>query len=356
MPFTQPTRAEILEQIKADIRFELGVDPLRRSTEYAMARAVTGQSKSQYAFLRWIFRQCFADSADPDNFWRWARIFGIDQKAAEPWQGLVLFTGTDTTVIPALTQIVRSDGATYETDEEHEIGEDVSGEILIPCTAVADSAGSAANNDDGQPLTLVTPISGVDNDCTVDSTTHTGADIEDPEDGLVRLLVRLRTPPSGGGPGDYVRWALEVDGVTRAWEFPLLEGPNSVSVAFVRDDDGTGSAIIPDAGERAAVLAYLQSKAPITVDVKVITLTALTVDVEVTDLNPDTAEVLNAIETSLQDFFVREAEPGATLVLSQISAAISAATGEISHILTDPVADVVADTDQIPILGTVTSV
>jgi uncharacterized phage protein gp47/JayE len=356
MPLTQPTRAEILEQIKADMRIELGSDPLRRSPEYALARAEMGQSKNQYSFLAKIFRQCFADSADAEYFWRWARIFGIDQKAPTPWQGIVLFTGVDGTVIPALTQIVRSDGATYETDVEHEIGEDVSGEIEIACTAIADDYGTEANNDDGQPLSIVTPILDVDNECTVVETTNAGEDIEDPEDGLVRLLEHLRTPPSGGGPGDYIRWALEVPGVTRAWEFANLEAPNSVSVAFVRDDDGVGAAIIPDAGERGDVLDYLQTKAPITVDVRVITLTALTVNVEVSDLEPDTVAVLNAIEVSLQDMFIREAEPGITIALSRFSSAISNATGEISHVLDLPAAPVVATTAQIPILGTVTAV
>ena len=356
MPLVQPTRAEILEQIKADMRIELGSDPLRRSVEYALARAEMGQSKNQYGFLKKIFRQCFPDTADSDSFWRWARIYGIDQKAPTPWQGTVTFTGVDTTVIPALTQIVRSDGATYETDAEHEIGEDVSGEVTIACTAIADDYGTEANNDDGQPLSIVTPILDVDNACTVVETTNAGEDIEDAEDGLVRLLAHLRTPPSGGGPGDYVRWALEVAGVTRAWEFANLEAPNSVSVAFVRDDDGTGAAIIPDADERAEVLAYLNTKAPITVDVRVITLTALTVDVEVSELDPDTAAVLNAIEVSLEDFFLREAAPGATLALSRFSAAISGATGELSHVLDVPAAAVVATTAQIPILGTVQSV
>lgn len=354
MPFVQPTRAQILADIKADMRLELGVDPLRRSVEYALARALTSQSKGQYGFLHWVFRQCFADSADSDIFWRWARIFGIDQKASTPWQGLVRFTGVDGTDIPALTQVVRSDGQTYETDALATVGEDVSGYVDVACSAVADSYGSTGNNDNGQPLSLT--LLDVDSECTVQSTTHTGSDLEDAEDGLVRLLERLRTPPSGGGPGDYVRWALEVDGVTRAWEFPLLYGPNTVGVAFVRDDDGVGAAIIPDLAERAAVLAHLQDTAPITVDVRVIELAALTVNIQISELDPDTVAVQDAIEISLTDFFTREAEPGVTLALSRISAAISGADGEADHVLDVPATAPMATTAQMPVLGTITYV
>jgi uncharacterized phage protein gp47/JayE len=147
-----------------------------------------------------------------------------------------------------------------------------------------------------------------------------------------------------------------VDGVTRAWEFPLLEGPNSVSVAFVRDNDGVGAAIVPDSGERAAVLAHLQSVAPVTVDVRVITLTALTVNVQISALNPDTSPVHTAIEASLTDFLSREGAPGTTLALSRIDAAISEADGEISHVLDSPVAAVTSATNQIPVFGTLTVV
>lgn len=351
MPFTQPTRQEILARIKADMRVELGVDPLSHSVESAFAIALMGQSKGQYGFLSYIFRQCFADTADAFYFWRWAAIFGITQKPASAWQGVVEFTGTNTTVVPAGTEISRSDGQLYTTDS---IGTISGGVADIPCTA--STGGILGNNDADQVLVLTSPISGIDSSTTVLSTTHTGADVENQEDGLVRLLLRLQTPPSGGGPGDYVRWALEVDGVTRAWEFPLLEGPNSVSVAFVRDNDGTGAAIVPDAGERAAVLAHLQAVAPVTVDVRVIELVALVVNVQISSLVPDTSPVHTAIENSLADFFSRDGEPGVTLALSRLDVAISEADGEVSHVLDSPVAPIVPTTAQIPVFGTLTVV
>jgi uncharacterized phage protein gp47/JayE len=338
------------------MRLELGSDPLRRSVEYALARAITGQSKGHYGFLRWIFRNCLPDSADADTLWRWARIFGIDQKTPTPWQGTYRFTGVDGTTVPALTEIVRSDGVTYTTDAAGDIGDDTTGILEVAVTATAAYYGTDGNNDDAQPLALVTPITDIDPSGVVVDTTHTGTDIETPEEGLERLLLRLRTPPSGGGPGDYVRWALEVDGVTRAWEFANLYGPNTVGVAFVRDNDGAGAAIIPDSTERAAMDAYLLTKVPITVTATAIVLVAVAVDVTISNLLPDTSAVEAAIETSLEDFFRREGAPDTSLALSRIDAAVSAGDGEISHDLDAPVAAVVTTSAQIPILGTVTFV
>ena len=354
MPYVLPTRAEILEDVKADFRAELGLDPVRRSVEYALSRVQTGQSKGQYGFLKWILRQAMVLDADPEFIFRWAWIFtGTAQKAATPWQGVVRFTGVDTTLVPQGREITREDGKLYTTDEDGTVGDPDTGQVDIACTA--SEAGEASNCDDLQPLTLVTPLADVDDACTVQSTSIDGTDVEESEDALTRLIAHVHTPARGGGEGDYVKWAREVSGVTRAWEFANLYGPNTVGVAFVRDDDGTGSAILPDAGEIADVQAHLTEKAPITVTVTVITLTALDVPVTLSDLVPNTAAVLAAIETALADFFLREMAPGVTVQLSRFSAAISGATDEESHTLVAPGAAVTSTTAQMPILGAVTS-
>lgn len=350
MAVTAPELAAIIARIKADVRAETGVDPLRRSIEYALIRALGGQSRGQYGYLKRLDDQAYADTADETGFWRLAARRGIFQKAAAPWTGVVQFTGVDTTLIPSGTELARSDGWLYETAEDGTIS---GGLVDVATSAKADYEGAEGSNDDGQALQLSTPIVGVLNECTVQSTTIDGSDVETQDDGLVRYLQDVRNPTSdGGGTGDYVRWALEVPGVTRAWEYSLSAG--EVSVAFVRDGDGSGAAILPDAGERTAVQEYVQALAPITVTVSVITLTALTVNVTLSALTPNTSPVQAAIETELEDFIARDGAPGGTVDLSRLNEAISSAAGETSHALSIPAADVVASATQVPILGTVT--
>lgn len=351
MAFNVPTLRAIIDQIAT--YFEGAIDGsqprLRGELEYILTRATADQFKDLYGFLEYLGRQLFPDSADEIYFWRWAAIWGIERKAAVAWQGVYRFTGTDTTVIPAGTQIARADGETYTTDAEATIGSVTAG--LVDVAVTAENVGSDPTNADSQILELTSPIAGVDSEGAVQSTTLTGTDLETRDEGLERLLARIRTPPSGGGPGDYIRWTLENSGVTRAWEFANLEAPNSVSVAFVRDNE---SPIVPDAGERAAVLTYLESVAPITVGLYIITLTEQSIDLTFSALNPNTAAVLTAIEDSVNDLFVREGGPGVTIPLSRIEEAVSAAAGEISHVMTAPSADVVSTTTQVPIVGTVT--
>jgi uncharacterized phage protein gp47/JayE len=347
--FTLPTFRQILTRVETDLgQFSDGTVP-RRSVEFVLARAIAGVSRGLYGFLTYIFKQAFADTADETNFWHWFDVFGLTRKVAVAWAGTYEFTGVDGTDVPDLTQVQRSDGALYETDGLVTIA---SGTATAVLRAVV--AGEDSNCDDAQALSLALPITDIDPEGEVQSTTTSGSDLETLDDAKARLLAYLKTPPSGGGPGDYVTWALEVPGFTRAWEFANLLGPNSVAVAAVRDEDGTGSAIVPDAGERATLLAHLEEEAPITVTVSVITLTAVPLDITLTSLNPDNADVREAIVEALTDFLEREAEPGATLALSRINEAISSATGEIDHVMSVPAADVVYTTSQIGVMGTLT--
>ncbi len=350
MAVSIPTQAELIHDVASYFETDIaGSTPrLPACMEYALSRAQAGQTKGLYDHLSYILRQVFPDRADAVNFWHWASIWGIFQKAAVAWAGTYQFAGTNGTIIPALTQLGRADGPLYTTAAQVTI----TGGVAL-ATLNASAVGALSNNANGQQLSLTTPILGVTGIGTVQSTTITGSDIETREDGLLRLLLRIRTPPSGGGPGDYVRWALEVAGNTRAWEFPLIDGPNTVAVAFTRDLE---SPIVPDSTERAAGLAHIATKAPITVGLSVLTLATTTIDIVLSSLTPNTLAIRNAIAASVADLLYREGGPGKTISLSRLREAISAAAGENSHVLTTPSADLVFTNLQVPIMGTVTVV
>jgi uncharacterized phage protein gp47/JayE len=340
--FTVPTLRALLTRVQTDLGTAADGTTPRATPEYGIARALAGLSKSMYGFLLWTVQQCFPNTAEEAYGWRWASIFGVTQKGASAWRGSFQFTGTESAVVPSGTTLQRSDGQQYTTDALYA----VTANAPVGITALA--AGADADNPDGQILSLTSPIVGVDTDGAVVSSTQAGADVETWADGLPRLQARLRNPPQGGGPGDYVAWALEVPGVTRAWEFARLEGDNSVSVAFARDNDAGGP--IPDSGERATVLTHLQSKAPITVDVRVITLSPLLVDITLSALSPNTANVAVAIATSVDELLRREGQPGSTISLSRLEDAISSAVGEVSHATASPSTDIAIATNQLPVL------
>jgi uncharacterized phage protein gp47/JayE len=75
-----------------------------------------------------------------------------------------------------------------------------------------------------------------------------------------RVLSAFASPSAGGSASDYVRWALEVSGVSAAYCYPNRAGVGTVDVVGLHT--GTGSSRILLSGEVAELLAYLKTKAP----------------------------------------------------------------------------------------------
>jgi uncharacterized phage protein gp47/JayE len=358
--YSVPTHEDLIDEVGTHFEDAIsGSTPrLRATDEYAFSHAQAGLVKGLYGHQQEIAKQIFGSTANEANFWRHAADDGIYRKAATYSEQTYRFVGVNGTVIPADTEVERADGLTYFTQAEVTIASGIA-----DVTIQASEPGEAYNNANNQQLTLTAPITGATDVGTVQATLSEGTDAETHAEGLERWLQHIRNPPSGGGPGDYVRWTRLYPGVTRAWEFPLLEGSNSVSVAFVSDDDD-GTVNLPDLTLRNAVATFLKNGdttisdefvgIPITVTLYIITLVSQTINLVFSELTPNTADVRDAIAESVADLLYREGGPGKTIPLSRLDAAISSAAGEISHVLTTPAADIVSTTLQVPIIGTVT--
>lgn len=354
MAFDRPLLSTLLNRIRLDIESRIeGADAfLRRSTEGILSTVLAGISHSLHGHIGWVARQIIPDTADLDYLKRWAGLWGIYQHDAVKAAGPVVFTGTNGTVIPISTQVQRSDGEAFITDAEVTIA---AGEAAADVTAVV--AGADGNTADGATLALSSPIAGIDSEVTAGDGAGNGivggSDLETAAALLVRLLNRIQNPPKGGGPGDYVTWALEVAGNTRAWEYPRQFGTDTVALIFVRDDDVS---IFPDGAEVTTTKDYILTVCPVQVGPSKLYVQAPSdkpLDPNIT-VTPDTAAVRAAVELQLEDLLDREAEPGGTLLLSHIREAISLATGEIDHVLNDPVADVANSWGELTTLGTIT--
>lgn len=75
---------------------------------------------------------------------------------------------------------------------------------------------------------------------------------------MARLLDLIRRPPAGGNKYDYRRWALEVDGVTAAYVYPLRRGLGMVDIVI------TSAAGLPSAEIIAATQAHIDDQRPVT--------------------------------------------------------------------------------------------
>lgn len=358
--FIRPTLAELIARAATDVESKLvGVNArLRRTVEYVLSRTMAGLSHGIHGHLAFVAEQILPDQAAERFLVRWADLFGIvrdegtkaGQAAAE--SDSITVTGTGGTVPINAVWVRPADGATFVTDAE--VGP-ISGTATINVTASV--VGSSSNMTTGQILSLELPITDISSDATVQSGGITGGtDLQTLASLLAELLAILQKPILGGAPGDHVIWALEVPGVTRAWEFAGTDGVGNpgigkVSLTFVRDGDGSGSDIIPDAGEVTAVQTHVQAKSP----AEVITFAPTAVDYDTSiQLEPNTSAVQTAVRAEIADMLLRDATPGDEVLNSRTNEAISAAEGETDHVLTLPAANKTHAFGELAIPGTMT--
>ena len=344
MASDRPTLRELITQMTTDAEREAGAKQLRQSNLRVLPKVFAYACHALYGFITWILKQLFADTAEAQYLERQASIQGIYRRAASKATGTLTVSYTEGAKLPVGTIFMADDQTRYETTAEPEVG---SYTVPVQCLEV----GTIGNREEGQTYTLVSPVTGVDAEA-VGSEMAGGAEAESDESLRERLLYRLRNPPRGGTATDYVAWAKEVPGVTRAWCFPKEQGIGTVVVRFATDeltDDG-----VPTAGMVQIVADHIAESAPVTAATTVVAPVAKPVDFRIKDLIPDSESVRAQVEAELKSLFVREATPGEALLISHIRQAISSAAGEEDFELLEPTADVPADSTQLLVVGEVT--
>jgi uncharacterized phage protein gp47/JayE len=132
----------------------------------------------------------------------------------------------------------------------------------------------------------------------------------------------------GGSESDYVRWALAVPGVTRAWASPNEMGVGTVTVRFLMDQLYPDNDGWPQPQDIVTVADYIDQMRPVTVmDCYIVAPIKQFIDITITNLVPDTAEVSGAIQASLSEMLHQLAKPGQTIYSAWVSYAIMNATG-----------------------------
>ena len=346
MPFARPSLSDLVSRAFSDMKSKIpGTDPLlRRSNERIIAAVQAGLANELHGHMAWVAKQIFIDLADEETVLRRAGELGIERKSAQKASGTITITGTNGSTAPIDKQWQTGDGVVYKQTAAATIA---SGSASASVEAI--EAGADGNQDTGVALSAVSATTGIDSAAVVESPgLEGGLDIESIDELRVRIKQRRANPPKGGGPGDYVGWALEVPGVTRAWEFASV---GAVEILFVLDNQ-SGS-ILPSAAKITEVLDYVSSVCPVTVDLSVGAPTLVSLDPDIT-ITPDTADIRAAVEAELDDYILRRGEPGGLHYLSQINESIGLADGEEDHALNSPTADLQLNPKELLEVGTIT--
>lgn len=345
--FARPQLIELINRTREDLLSRLtDNDVLRRSDAEVYARVLAGGFDGIYGYLDWLSRQVIYDTADTDMLERWAEIWGITRKAASKASGTLAVTGANGATLPAGSVFQTTDQTQYTVLAEVTIAAGVG-----TASVEAVVAGAAGNRASGETLTITGPAAGITS-TAINATLSGGADTETDADLRARFLARIRQPPQGGASRDYVQWALEVPGFTRAWCYAQEAGAGTVTVRGMCDLSYTDG--IPQTADINALQTHLDIMRPVTATVYAVAPIAAELDFEISGLSPNTTAVKSAIETALADLILSEGEPGATLLLSHIQAAVANAGGVYDFSLVSPAANVAHGTGEIPVMGAVT--
>jgi uncharacterized phage protein gp47/JayE len=302
-------------------------------------------------------------TAEDEYLYAWAALIGVYPKAASSASGSATFTGAPTTTLPLGTALQRPNGTNYLTTTEANV--DSLGNVTVDVEAT--DTGADTNADVGDAISITTSIAGVNALGVVATALTGGADAETMDELRARMLLKYRAPPQGGAAQDYVEWALEVPGCTRAWAGSEGAGGVIVWVMFdANDNDGfpigtdgvsqyeTRQSLATASGDQGTVADHIYPVQPVTAMVYVAGPTPHPINVTLTDLSPNTAAIQTNISAAIADMLLVAGIPGGTIYPSQLYDAIDA-VAELDHwTMTHPTLPVDMAAGELPTMGTLT--
>lgn len=381
MPFARKTLTALRNQVAQDIAAGLpGSDSLLRfSNLKILGDAQAGLSYLEYDYLDWIAMQCNPFACTDEFLEAWAALKNVFRKpAVASSNGTVTFSGNVGAILPAGTTLVRGDGVEYTTNAQGTVGG--GGTVTVAATAVADPTGltgAFGNCAISTVLTLGQAIAGIQSGGAVATAFTNGADLELDTSLRARMLFAYQNPPQGGAQNDYVSWALQVPGVTRAWCAPngfgagtvvvyvMLDATEAAYNGFPQGSNGVsqndkGANGLPRGtiatGDQLTVANFIIVPQPVTALVYAVAPTSNVVNFTISGISSASAATKAAIAMAIAGVFVQQGNPltgAGTIGLSYIESGIAAIPGTAGFVITTPSGNITNTTGQLPLLGVI---
>jgi uncharacterized phage protein gp47/JayE len=325
---------------------------------------MAGLAYSVYGYVDWISHEAVPFTATDEFLEAWAALVGIYRKDATSASGSAQFNGQPGVVLPSGALLQRQDGTPYTTTADGTI--DATGNVVVPF--IASITGAITDADAGSPISIINPVPGINSGGFMATPASGGGDQEIDDELRTRMLTRYREPPQGGAESDYLDWALEVPGVTRAWVDPNGAGVGTVVVYTMLDDVRASDGGFPQGsngiatletrappvatGDQLLVADHLFPLQPVTALVFSCAPTPFPINVALDALDPDTIDTRAQITAALDDLFLEVGAVGGIIYPSQLYDAINGTPGVQVFVIASPQAAVQAPPGALPILGT----
>lgn len=371
MPFARPSLTALRNQSIQDITSS-GVPGLtgllRNAVLRVLAWCMAGLAYLVYGYADWIARMGVPFTAEDEYLYAWAALIGIYPEEATAATGTARFTGNTDVVIRSGWPLSRQDGTAYTTTADGVV--DATGTVAVPI--LASVLGALTNCDDATPISISPPIAGINSAGVTVGPVTGGADQETNEALRTRMLFKYREPPQGGAAADYIEWATEVPGCTRAWVVGSGAGPGSVVVFPMFDDTEAAHGGFPQGtdgvaadetrgnaptatGDQLRVADHIYPVSPVTSLVYVAAPAPFPIGVTLEGLDPNTEDMRASIVAALTDAFLIIGQVEGVVWPSDLYTAILEVPG-INHFTMIAPADALQAPDgALPVMGTLTA-
>lgn len=269
--YTTPTLDE-LHQLLVDLAGALlpGLDVSRASFPGLFAKVIAAAATDNHAAIAAARKDLLLTTAEGVALDAWGELLGKARRGATGARKadalrLVNTTGAGV-AYTAGAELTHSSGLRFQLNESGTVPASSSKDVDV----AAIDTGTATRLAAGEELQLSTPIAGLEELAVLVLDLDTdGNDAELDGPYKTRLLAHLQTPPRGGAAIDYEYWALEsAADIASAYCYPNRAGLGTVDVAALHA--GSGSERLLDAGDRAALLAYIDARRPVGATVRVL--------------------------------------------------------------------------------------
>lgn len=221
--------------------------------------------------------------------------------------------------------------------------------------------GANTNLGNGDSLAIENQIAGANMYAyTMFSQISGGTNDEAFEEWQKRVVYKYQNPITYFNEANVINAVLSIAGNTRCWVLKCTPDIGQATIYFVRDNDAN---ILPDATEienaKKAIVA-LRTVKDSDSDIFVYAPTAKIVNFNISDVVPNTPTMKQAIINSIEQLFSDKVTLSTNLTLNTINYAIGnsfdleSGTGIQSFTLNSPNADIVCNTGELAILGTIT--
>lgn len=360
---------EILDRLLDNVPSD--VDKREGSIIFNALAPVALELQQIYEELEDVTAETFADTASLDSLILRARERGVEWREATQavLKGTIVFNEevqTEPTVIDSVFGI-ENNSLFYNVTEKVSYDENTrTGVYLLTCQ----EAGTIGNIATGNLLLEETEDDDiVDNmvSATITEIYNPARDDEELEDFRQRYFDSIENEAFGGNVADYREKALSLDNVGAVQVEPVWNGPGTVKLRFLNGQMG-----VPADAEVTAVQTAFDPApqasglglAPIGHTVTVVKATKVDMAVEATvtfEIGYDWASLVDAITEQCEDYFLElrgEWKDGAVTVSPGVLSYLIKLN--VPHILTfsttinGSAADFVLDSDEVPVLSTVT--